>query len=76
LFNHRYLDSKTNSDFIGLVTALMYENFTREVFVANMMRMPGKSHTAEYIKEAIETMITNIFSFKYLNTFFQIIFQL
>ena len=49
--------AKKNSDFIGLVTALMNENFTREVFVANMMRMPGNSHTAEYIKEAIETMI-------------------
>jgi hypothetical protein len=49
--------AKQNSDFIGLVTALMNENFTREVFVANMMRMPGNSHTAEYIKEAIETMI-------------------
>jgi hypothetical protein len=49
--------AKQNSDFIGLVTALMNENFTREVFVANMMRMPGNSHTAEYIKEAIETMV-------------------
>ena len=35
----------------------MNEIFTREVFVANMMRMPGNSHTAEYIKEAIETMV-------------------
>ena len=46
-----------NSDFIGLVTAVMNENFTRDVFVADMLRMPGDSHTAEYIKEALEKMV-------------------
>lgn len=34
--------AKQNSDFIGLVTAVMNENITREVFVADMLRMPGK----------------------------------
>ena len=49
--------AKQNSDFIGLVTAVMNENFTGDVFVADMMRMPGNSHTAENIKEAIEAMV-------------------
>ncbi len=49
--------AKQNSDFFGLVTSVMNENFTGEVFVANSMRMPGNIHTAEYIKEAIETML-------------------
>jgi hypothetical protein len=38
-------------------TAVMNENFTRHVFVADMLRMPGDSHTAENIKEAFEKMV-------------------
>jgi hypothetical protein len=39
------------------VTAVINENFTRDVFVADMLRMPGDSHTAENIKEALEKMV-------------------
>ncbi len=53
--------AKQNSDFIGLVTAVMNENFTREVFVANMLRMPGNTHNAENIKQALEIMVMQYF---------------
>jgi hypothetical protein len=46
-----------NSDFIAIVMGLMNANFKREVLVADMMRVPGDSHTAENIKIAIETMV-------------------
>jgi hypothetical protein len=48
-----------NSDFIAIVMGLMNANFKREVLVADMMRVPGDSHTAENIKIAIETMVKN-----------------
>jgi hypothetical protein len=53
--------AKHNSDFIGLVTAVMNDNSIREIFVADMMRMPGNTHNAENIKEAIETMVKQYF---------------
>ena len=47
-------------DFIGLVAALMDKNFNRNIFVVDVLRMPGNSHYAENIKEAIETMVNLI----------------
>jgi hypothetical protein len=47
-------------DFIGLVAALMDKNFNRNIFVVDVLRMPGNSHNAENIKEAIETMVNLI----------------
>ena len=35
----------------------MNENIKSEVLVLDMMRMPGNTHNAENIKEAIETMV-------------------
>ena len=54
--------AKQNSDFVALAAAIMNEDLTREIFVADMMRMPGDSHTAENIKTAIETMVIIYFS--------------
>jgi hypothetical protein len=49
--------AKQNLDFIGLASALMKENLRREVLVLDMIRMPGNTHNAKNIKEAIETMV-------------------
>ncbi len=48
-----------NSDIIAIVMGLMNANFKREDLVADMMRVPVESHTAENIKIAIETMVKN-----------------
>ena len=65
--------AKQNSDFIGLETAVMKENFTIEVFVADMMRMPGNTHNAENIKKAIEMMVKDVAFLKITKIFVFII---
>jgi hypothetical protein len=45
------------TDFIGLCGVLTSHPFEREILVIDMMRMPGKRHTAENIKFAIERMV-------------------
>jgi hypothetical protein len=42
------------SDFIGLYAVLTTPSFEREMLTVDMIRMPGKRHTAENIKVAIE----------------------
>ena len=65
--------AKQYLDFIGLVTAVMNENFTREVFVADMMRMPGNTHNAENIKKVIEMMVKDVAFLKITKIFVFII---
>jgi hypothetical protein len=45
------------SDFIGLCAVLTTPSFEREMLTVDMIRMPGKRHTAENIKVAIEQMV-------------------
>ena len=45
------------SDFIGLCAVLTTPSFERELLTVDMIRMPGKRHTAENIKVAIEQMV-------------------
>jgi hypothetical protein len=45
------------SDFIGLCAVLTTPSFEREMLTVDMIRMPGKRHTAENIKVAIEQIV-------------------
>lgn len=44
------------SDFIAVGAALMNDSFEREIVILNMMRMTT-NHTAEHVKECVESMI-------------------
>jgi hypothetical protein len=45
------------TDFIGLCGVLTSHSFESQILVIDMIRMPGKRHTAENIKFAIEQMV-------------------
>jgi hypothetical protein len=49
--------AKQNSDFIALGAAIIDANLNKKIVVLDMMNMPGTSHNAENIKQAIETMV-------------------
>jgi hypothetical protein len=49
--------AKQNSDFIALGAAIIDASLNRKIVVLDMMRMPGSSHNAENIKQAIENMV-------------------
>jgi hypothetical protein len=49
--------AKQNSDFIALRAAIIDASLNRNIMVLDMMRIPGSSHNAENIKQAIETMV-------------------
>ena len=49
--------AKQNSDFIALGAAIIDASLNRKIAVLDMMRLPGSSHNAENIKQAIETMV-------------------
>ena len=46
-----------SKDLIGLFAVLTNPSFDRDIFVIDFILIPGKKHTAENIKEAIETMV-------------------
>ncbi len=48
--------STNAKDFIALAAAVTDECFDREIFTIDMMRME-QSHTSEYVKNCIETMV-------------------
>ena len=49
-------------DFIGLAVCVINNFFERKILILDITKMPGNSHNAENIKEAIEAMI-NKFEF-------------
>ena len=51
------------SDFIAIGATVINENFSREIFIMSMMKMT-KSHTAEYVKFCIESMINEFIFYK------------
>ena len=50
------MTNRANSDFIALAVSTINECFEREILVVNMERMTDR-HTAEHIKECVESMI-------------------
>ena len=44
-------------DFIGLAVCVINNFFERKILILDITKMPGNSHNAENIKEAIEAMI-------------------
>ena len=46
------------SDFVGLAANICYDNFKKECLVIGMSKMKG-SHNAEYIKDAIKSLIND-----------------
>lgn len=53
--------TKRMYDFNGIAACIMTHSFERKLIVIDMNKMPG-NHTAEYIKESIESMV-NKFEF-------------
>jgi hypothetical protein len=53
--------NKSMLDFMDLASKIIDVNFNRKTLVIGMMLMPG-NHSADYIKEAIETLV-NIYDF-------------
>lgn len=51
-----------NVDFIALGASCIYDDFSREILITNMLPMPPGGHCAENIKIAIEQMV-NKFKF-------------
>jgi hypothetical protein len=49
--------NKSMLDFMGLASKIIDVNFNRKTLVIGMMLMPG-NHSADYIKEAIETLVS------------------
>jgi hypothetical protein len=49
--------AKQNSDFIALGAAIINASLNRKIVGLDMMWMPGSSHNAENIKQAIENMV-------------------